>query len=214
MNVFKTKDIISQRLLSYLLFEFPKTEDGKLPSASFFADMFGVSIVTIREILKTMESTGILSMHHGRGIYLNHGETILLEMLETRILIECCCARLAAQHLTEADSFKLQELAGTLEIAIQTGDMELYTDADFLFHMEIARISENLVLERMLRNLKIFLYVQQKETNKTMLKSHEKSLLEHKEILHSILQKDSKRAEAAMRQHLEMTMVLWNQSQN
>jgi len=212
LNVFKSKDLISQKLLSYLLFELPKGEDGKLPAASFFAEKFGVSIVTIREILKSMESIGIISMHHGRGIFLNHGETIFLEMFETRVLIESYCARLAALHLTDADSPSLTELAAVLEDSIQSGNMELYTDADFLFHMEIARISGNLVLERTLRNIRIFLYVQQKATNKILLKSYEKSLMEHRDILKAILDQDPDKAESAMKIHLEKTMALWSKS--
>jgi GntR family transcriptional repressor for pyruvate dehydrogenase complex len=208
-NVFKPKDVISQQLLSYLLLEHPKSEDGKLPPASFFAEKFGVSIVTIREILKSMESTGILSMHHGRGIFLNHGDTIFLEMFETRILIESYCARLAAEHLSEDGAHNLKELAKLLEEAVQSGNMELYTDADFMFHMEIARISRNLVLERTLRNIRIFLYVQQKETNWFLLESREKSLFEHRDILNSILAGDPEKAESAMKKHLVKTMALW-----
>jgi len=210
LNVFKSKDLITQKLLSYLLFNLPETEDGKLPPASFFAEKFGVSIVTIREILKSMESTGIISMHHGRGIYLNHRETIFLEMIQTRILIESYCARLAAAHINDEGAARLTELAAILEEAILTDNMELYTDADFLFHMEIARISGNLVLERTLRNIRIFLYVQQKETNRTLLESHEKSLSEHRDILNSILNKDPEEAESAMKKHLEKTMSLWS----
>ncbi|QEN09535.1 FadR family transcriptional regulator [Oceanispirochaeta crateris] len=209
MNLFKPKDVISQQLLSYLLLEHPQTEDGKLPPASFFAEKFSVSIVTIREILKTMESTGILSMHHGRGIFLNHGDTIFLEMFETRILIESHCSRLAALNLNEEGALKLQELAALLEEATHSGNMELYTDADFMFHMKIAGISGNLVLERTLRNIRIFLYVLQQETNRTLLESREKSLVEHKEILSSILNKDPDNAEVAMKKHLEKTMSLW-----
>ncbi len=212
LNLFKPKEIISQKLLTYLLFELPREEDGKLPAASFFAEKYGVSIVTIREILKTMESAGILSMHHGRGIYLNHPETIIREMIETRILIEGFCAGRAALSLSEKDTRRLEELASLLETAIQSGNMELYTDADFLFHMTIAGIGGNLVLEKTLRNIRIFLYVQQLKTNKTLLESHEKSLMEHRDILDSILRRDESGAEQAMRSHLEKTMSLWSRS--
>lgn len=210
LNVFKQKDLISQRLLSYLLFESPHTEEGKLPPASVFAEKFGVSIVTIREILKSMESIGIISMHHGRGIFLNHPDTIAREMIETRILIESHCAALAAEKLTEADGTELKEVSLVLEEASLSGNMDLYTDADFLFHMKIAEISRNLVLEKTLRNIRVFLYVQQRETNKILLKSYESSLKEHKEVLASILSKDPVRAERAMRGHLQKTMILWN----
>lgn len=208
-NLFKQKDIISQELLSYLLFETPRTEDGKLPSASVFAEKFKVSIVTIREILKSMEAVGILTMHHGRGIFLNHSDTIFQEMFETRILIESHCAGLAASKITEKGAASLKEYASLLKEASVEGNMNLYTDADFLFHMKIAEISNNLVLERTLRNIRIFLYVQQKKTNQKLLESREKSVLEHQEILSCILSGDGAAAEAAMRRHLEITRALW-----
>ena len=209
LNIFKQKDLISQRLLSYLLFDLPQTEDGKLPPASVFAEKFGVSIVTIREILKAMESIGILSMHHGRGIFLNHPDTIAQEMIETRILIESYCASLAAEKLTDEDAAELKEVSLMLEEAALAGNMELYTDADFLFHMKISQISRNLVLEKTLRNIRIFLYVQQQETNRILIKDYDKSLREHKEVLESILSKDPVLAEKAMRVHLQKTMNLW-----
>lgn len=210
MNVFKPKDIISQELLSYLLFEHPQSEDGKLPPASFFAEKFSVSIVTIREVLKAMEATGILSLHHGRGIYLNHADTIFAEMFETRILIEGHCARLAARHIDDKGAARLESLLHELEEAAVSGNMDLYTDADFLLHMEIAAISGNLVLERTLRNIRIFLYTQQKETNRTLLPSKEQSIKEHRELFEAILSGDGDRAESSMKSHLERTRALWS----
>ncbi len=209
MTVFKPKDLIAQRLLSSLLFDSPRTEDGKLPPASSFAETFSVSIVTIREILKSMEAIGILSMEHGRGIFLNHGDTIFSELFETRILIEGHCARLAAARIDDVKSDHLAEAAELLAEAVRTSNMELYTDADFDFHMEIASISGNLVLERTLRNIRIFLYVQQKETNRALLRSREQSLTEHQEILDAILAGDPDRAEKAMKSHLQNTRTLW-----
>ena len=208
-NIFKPKDLISQQLLSFLLKECPRDEDGKLPAAAFFAEKYGVSIVTIREVLKSLESIGVLSLHHGRGIYLNHPESISQEMFETRIIIESNCARLAAEKLTAEDRPLLEECMEILEEAGQNGNMDLYTDADFMFHLEIARISRNLVLEKTLRNIRMFLFFQQKETNRLLLKSRENSLLEHKEIFHSIMSKDAAAAEAAMKAHLEKTRSLW-----
>ena len=212
MNAFKSKDLIAQRLLSYLLFDYPRTEDGKLPPASFFAETFSVSIVTIREILKSMEAIGILTMEHGRGIFLNHGDTIFSELFETRILIEGHCARLAANRVGEVDTSHLKETVDLLKEAVENSNMELYTDADFDFHMEIASISGNLVLERTLRNIRIFLYVQQKETNRVLLRSREQSLAEHQNLLNALLAGDPDRAEQAMRSHLDHTRTLWNKA--
>ena len=156
-----------------------------------------------------MEAVGILTMHHGRGIFLNHSDTIFQEMFETRILIESYCAGLAAAKITDKGASFLKEYAALLEEASIEDNAILYTDADFLFHMKIAEISDNLVLERTLRNIRIFLYVQQKKTNQKLLGSREKSVLEHQEILAAILRGDTAGAEAAMRRHLEITRSLW-----
>ena len=212
LNFFKQKDIISQQLLSYLLFEYPLSEGGKLPPASTLAEKFGVSIVTIREILKSMESIGILSMQHGRGIFLNHPATILQEMIGTRILIESHCAGLAAANLTEDDAAELNSYAALMEEAHLSGNMDLYTDADFQFHMKIAGAGRNLVLEKTLRNIRIFLYIQQKETNNLLLTSNKKSLIEHKNILKALIDRDSEHAGSAMKSHLEETQRLWDRA--
>jgi len=213
INIFKQKDIISQKLLTFILKDCSVSKDGKLPSAAELSKRFGVSIVTMRELLKSMESMGILSLHHGRGIFLNHPETISDEMFETRLLIESHCARLAAEKITEDDINELRESLSLLKEASHKGNMDLYTEADFSFHLDIARIGRNRVLEKTLKNIRIFLLFQQRETNRILLTSREESYQEHQKIFDALVNKNLQEAETAMREHLQITKSLWKKSQ-
>lgn len=210
-NFFKQKEIITQQIISYIL-KGTIPSNGKLPSAAKLAKEYGVSIVTMREILKSMESFGILSVHHGRGIYLNNPDTISDELFEARIVIESHCAFLAAKNKTADDTIKLKEALDILKEAYLTKDMELYTKGDYEFHFEIARICHNRILEKTLQNIRMFLHYQQLETNKTLLPSIKDSYEEHNLIYTTITNKDPIKSERAMSVHLSNTRTLWEKA--
>lgn len=212
MMFFKQKELITQQIIADIMRgSFPS--DGRIPSGSELAKTYGVSIVTMREILKSMESFGILSLHHGRGIFVNNPETISDELFDTRTVIESHCAGLAALHRTEEDLVLIQDLLGALLEASSRNNLDLYTSTDYKFHFEIARIGRNRILEKTLQNIRIFMHYQQLETNRSLLPSLVDSYEEHRRIVEAIAAQDSPSAELAMGEHLAKTRRLWDRAQ-
>lgn len=210
IRILKQKDFISQQLLHDILSGNIRTsESGKMPSAADLSRRYGVSVITFREILKSMESFGILSIQHGRGIFLENRNTITDELFEARILVESRCASLAAQKRTGEELQILRSIFELLKGSAGLRDMEGYTDADYEFHFTIAKMSRNRILEKTLQNIKMFLLYQQLETNKSLLSSLEHSVREHQRILEGISMQDQQLAASAMKEHLLLTKGLW-----
>lgn len=72
---FKTlADQAKQAILDYVkdTFRGKAVTDLKLPTESRFAEMFGVSRITIRRALTDLENDGIILRRHGKGTFLNH----------------------------------------------------------------------------------------------------------------------------------------------
>lgn len=209
---FKQKELITQQIIADIMRGcYP--DDGRIPSGSELAKKYGVSIVTMREILKSMESFGILTLHHGRGIYVNNPETISGELFDTRIVIESHCAGLAAEARTEEDLKLIEGLLKELLDASQANNLDQYTSIDYMFHFEIARIARNRILEKTLQNIRIFMHYLQLETNQSLLPSLVDSYEEHRRIVEAIADRDSRSAELAMQDHLAKTRRLWDKVQ-
>ncbi len=208
MKLFKQKDIITQQIITDIL-DGKIHKHGKLFPASDLAKEYGISIVTMREILKAMESLGILTVNHGRGIFLNNPDTIFLDLFDTRIVIESSIAGLSAKNRTEEDIESLKYILADLKKASVEDDIDLYTEADYEFHFYIAETCKNVILKKTLENIRNFLHYQQLETNIKLLPSLDVSWEEHRLILEKIIEKDECGAIEAMKDHLNKTKKLW-----
>ena len=208
MKVFRQKDVISQQILSDL-FDGKLHTEGKLPPASEISKSYGISIVTMREILKSMENLGILSVNHGKGIFLNNPDTIFLELFDMRIILESSIAGLAAENRAESDIKKLENILSDLKEASLTKNIQLYTDLDHDFHFCIASICRNIILKTTMVNIRNFLHYQQPRTNISMQPKFNISFEEHHLILEKIIEKDCLGAEQAMKDHLVKAKKLW-----
>jgi len=210
IEIAERKEIIMQQLMhSFFYKELPP--DGRLPSAQQLALQYGVSIVTMREILKSMEAIGVLSVSHGRGIFLNNPDTILEELFDTRILVECYCAQIAATRGTDQELTELALIMDDFVAAATSKDIERYAETDYLFHLKISQMSRNRILETTLRNIRVFLHYQLLETNKKLLPSLHESVEKHRHICAALMARDGVSAAAAMREHLVITRRLWKQ---
>ena len=102
----------------------------RLPTEREMARQFGVSRVTIRDALRSLEAGGLIEIRVGGqgGPYVRRPDpqllaenlrtqlhlqgTTFLELAEARLAVETTAARLAAERATEADLALLQQAAG------------------------------------------------------------------------------------------------------
>jgi GntR family transcriptional repressor for pyruvate dehydrogenase complex len=195
----------------------------KLPSENELAKMFNVSRVPIREALSALSSHGIIESIHGGGSWvrplpleklLNQplidviSYTQIMELLETRIILETKAASLAAERHDDEDLNKLYQAQEILFKELNNPE-KINDKADFLFHQSIIYSTKNQVLIRMQENLSDTYYraLRASLTINTKIKGKKKQVYEeHQSILKAISLRDAKSAEAAMYNHLSNSL--------
>lgn len=200
MVVTKRSDMIIQKLIGEIMAG-EKGQDGRLPSANQISEEYGISIVTVREALKILEAMGIVTIEHGKGIFVGSPEKIIEDLLEVRLLIEADTARQAAEHITPEKLETLKVIyERMIDPLIQENDVE-YSSLDYELHHQIALIGGNRILLKMLENVRIVMSQQILESNRdsrTERESHRK----HEALVLAIGDGDAESAQNIMREHL------------
>jgi DNA-binding FadR family transcriptional regulator len=185
-----------------------------LPSERELSNTFRVSRPIIREALRMLEIQGFVSIQQGCctlikdpetdifrqpiSQWLEKNMTLLSEFYEARLAVEPACAALASQHATDR---QLQILYANLQdserIAGSGENLAALVGLDIDFHGEIARMSANSLLVKLMDTLT----VPETDVRKVVLRipGHLPSTLEgHRQIYAAIAAGDSQAARQAM----------------
>ncbi|MEH7885139.1 FadR/GntR family transcriptional regulator [Bacillus sp. JJ1609] len=194
------------------------TYGDKLPSQKELANRYQVSLIVIREALTKLSAVGIISVHQGKGTYLNnreegmfapsgfsslifHNINNLLEIVEARQIIESETSSLAANRRTNNN---LAEIEKTIDgMTNSLNDYEAFAMWDVEFHKAVAKASKNQVLLRM-TTLLIDNYRSEISKFFQVPGIIEKILMEHESIYFQILNMNSTKASLNMRNHLKL----------
>lgn len=188
----------------------------RLPAERKLAEKLGVSRGHVRDALRKLEFYGILrtlpqsgTVVAGLGIAALEGlitdvlqleESDFASLVETRIMLEIQCVRLAAERRTADDLVKIERALEAYEKKVSEGKSAV--EEDLMYHLSIADASKNGVLKSLMMVITpdiIKHYVTYRVCDdKTEFKAH----LEHEEILRNIRDQDVDGVEAAMRRHL------------
>ncbi|WP_293783795.1 FadR/GntR family transcriptional regulator [uncultured Pedobacter sp.] len=128
----------------------------KIPSEPALMDLYGVGRSTIREAIKSLTLSGILTVQQGFGTKVNATTTEPIEQRLrsadfkeinlVRALLEQEIVRLATKNRTAADLAAISEALEKRKSAIEKESRTECADADIAFHLAIARASGNRVL--------------------------------------------------------------------
>lgn len=154
---------------------------ARLPSENELAGMFGVSRVSIRAALHKLIALGILEARNGEGTFVRQAISgaymnslipmlileprDILELLEFRRGIERLSCELAAERATEEDIRRLEKVIEDMKKSCSENNVDRYTADDFNFHLCIARISKNSVIENVMMILKDHIFAHFAEMN-------------------------------------------------
>jgi GntR family transcriptional regulator, transcriptional repressor for pyruvate dehydrogenase complex len=196
-------------------------EDGlgpgdRLPSTRELSRRFAVTVPTLREALRRLEVTGAILMRHGSGIYVGadlervvlpnpnvrelRGER-LVQLLETRLLIEPQAAELAARRATPEAVTRMRVVLAEAGRHLRGEDAELHA-ANITFHRAAGLAAGNGVLAEVLDSLLSVHAVEQREILR-LFDDRARDFEEHTVILEAIERGDSEAARDLMRRHLE-----------
>lgn len=184
----------------------------KLPSVRELCDMFGVGRSAVRDAITTLKGKGAVTVKQGEGTYIckfdsgnlfsNHlllpSSKDISQLFQVRKLLEPGIAGIAAENRSEADLELMDELL--------SGKGENSWEADYNFHLAIARAAGNEILIQLLE----FISASMK---KTMIGFHrfieedravfEEIAGQHYSIYQMILTKNPAHAKRLMQEHLD-----------
>lgn len=205
--------------ISKLIVEQHLTCEDKLPSEFELAELLGVGRGTIREGVKLLVARNVLEIRRGKGTYIapNPGEIpdplgfvyypdqlrLALDLAEIRLQMEPWVARMAAERATAEDLKKLREACCVVEQDI-VAERD-HSRNDVLFHVAIAECTHNLVVPKL---IPIITYAITLFVSLTESRLKAQTLVDHREILDAICDRDVERATAAMERHIEYNRAL------
>ena len=193
----------------------------KLPSEGEVMAAFGVSRTVVREALSKMQAAGLVATKHGVGSFVvgrgdeaafrigpQQLETLrdVIAVLELRIGVETEAAGLAAQRRTSANLAAMRSALDEFAAAVEAGRDAVA--ADFRFHSEIARASQNAHFSNLLDTLGARIIPRARhDAAAPTLDAERRTYLrrvntEHESIHDAIARQDADGARAAMRTHL------------
>ncbi len=185
----------------------------KLPNEFALAERFGTSRTTIREVVKTLASQGVLRVKQGSGTYveclvpsdndplhlLGHKDQykLALELFDVRLMLEPEIAARAALERTEEEAKQIVKLCDEVEALYTSG--KDHTQKDIELHSYIAKSSHNSVVESLVPLIQTAVVT---FVNVTEGLLYEETVLTHRQIVEAITRKDSIGAKCAMTSHM------------
>ncbi|GLY12053.1 FadR/GntR family transcriptional regulator [Pseudobacillus badius] len=192
----------------------------KLDSVQQIAESFQVGRSAVREALSALRAMGLIEMHQGEGTYVRAFDSKMLSLpvhtallmkkedvknlLEVRRILEMGAVEAAASRRTDD---QLDEIKEALDQMKGANDEELGEEADFLFHMAIAKASQNDLLISLMNNVSEMMVTTMRETRRLWLYSKKSTLerltQEHSSIYEAIANRDEAEARRLMLDHLQ-----------
>ena len=177
-------------------------EPGSWLDEQSLAAQFGISRTPMREAIKVLASEGLITIKMRRGAYVTEVARQDLEQIFSILsLLEGQAAKEAASKATEAQLNLLDDLHHRLEKAAADRDLEQFFDINVKFHELIQEIAGNKWMNNVIADLRKVLKLHRRDSL-TSTGRLQNSLVEHREILGSLLKRDEQAAELAMQKHL------------
>ncbi len=185
----------------------------KLPESSL-CEIFGVKRSVVRKVLQRLAHDHIVDLkpHRGASVAVpTEAET--RQIFEARGIVEAATTRLAAERATKADVKALRAQLADEHEAMHRFDQPAWTRLASAFHLRIAALSGNPILERYLGEIvsRCSLIVALYEPPGNAACEHD----EHADIVRCIEKRDAEGAVALMARHLaalERNVVLRRES--
>jgi DNA-binding FadR family transcriptional regulator len=185
----------------------------RLPTERELVRQFGVSRVTVRDALRTLEAGGLIRVRIGGqgGPYVAHPDVAVLsanlgnqlglsgctfpELAEARLALETTAARLAAERAEPED---LAMLENALQEAPEVGSAVASLD----FHEAVAQASRNRALWMMFAATRALIQEAFDELHARQPDMADSGWRAHHALLEAISARDGERAGRLMREHL------------
>jgi GntR family transcriptional regulator, transcriptional repressor for pyruvate dehydrogenase complex len=190
----------------------------RLPNERELAERFGVSRVTVRDALRTLEAAGLLEIRLGASggpfvtaptvRLVGEGISNMLvlsevdpdQIAEARLILELGTVSLAVERATDEEVAELLELAQQSASAFAAGEYE--RDMSREFHAVLARIAHNAAIELVTETFAGPLSMHPVREREPAGVSHKRTVDEHLKLAKAIAARDADKARQIMTAHL------------
>jgi GntR family transcriptional regulator, transcriptional repressor for pyruvate dehydrogenase complex len=193
----------------------------RLPPERELANKLGVSRVTVRDALRSLESDGLVTIRVGSGggafvsvpkaEHLQRGVDNLLltsaltasEVTEARLIFELGAVELACHRATEEDIADLEEICADAERANAAGSFDVRLST--AFHVRLARASHNRAVALMTEALQEPIHNSLTQAKRSAPATDAEGLAEHRQLVDAIRSRDVDKARHVLFVHLRRT---------
>ena len=192
---------------------------SKLPSENELCKLLNVSRISVRAALDRLNALGVVETRHGEGSFVSCNSTDLymnlllrkivldridlLQIMEYRKIIECGTIALVVENATTSDLSKLASIIDEMEE--EKDNIVAFASKDFEFHTELANISRNQVIIKVMEILKLIL--RESVIDIVPIVGTEVGIYYHRQILDVLIKRDKKLAEKFMGEHINMNIM-------
>jgi DNA-binding GntR family transcriptional regulator len=175
--------------------------------------MCQVSRTPVREALKRLEQDGLVQRTERGLVVRERSPEEILDIYETRIVLEGTAARFAATRRTDLDLLNLRRLNERLKrVDVSVSDEAEMATGNRLFHEAVWRASRNACLIELLTRLHSYL-LGHPPTTLTQPNRWETSIEEHARLIEAIEARDQVKASEVATAHFvaarNLRLALW-----
>ena len=170
------------------------------------ADEMQISRFPIREALRYLEKEGLVETKPFKGTHVAQlTEKDMEELYSLRSSLEELAVRILIEHLDEKKINVLEKIIQSMQKASLNGNLDRMISEDLRFHQTICELSGHRKLLEIWRTLEsqlqVFLTIE-----KDFFETAYQYVSTHDPIMEAIKHRNTKRAEKAIRKHLELAM--------
>ena len=207
-------EIVFQQLLNQIVSGYWAPGD-RLPSENELCKMLNVSRISIRAALNRLNGLGMIETRQGEGSFIKLASAdiilnpllpkVLLEpmnmlhIMEYRKIIESGTVALVVDIIQPQDIIRLETIIDEMEKNKQ--NIELFALNDFKFHFELAEISGNSMIIKVMEVMQLVL--QESVMNMVPLVGPDHGIYYHRMILEALKEKDKDKAKNSMEEHID-----------
>ena len=192
---------------------------SKIPSESELCKMFNVSRISVRAALNRLNALGIIETRQGEGSFIKGTATDIimnpliqrialepvnmLDIMEYRKIMESGTIGLVVELITPEDLSRLSAIVDDMER--HKTNVEVFARDDFSFHVELAKISGNSIIIKVMDILQLIL--QESIADMVPLVGAENGIYYHRLILEDLKEKDKAKAQITMAKHIDSNII-------
>lgn len=202
---------VEDQIIDYLIHEC--SIGDKLPNEFALSKRFNTSRSTLREVMKSLSSQGMVEIRHGSGTYVMSTSPsvpdplhlsgrkdkykLALELFDVRLMLEPEIAAKAAELRTDRQAEEIMQCCNDIETLYRCG--KDHAEKDMEFHTSIAICTGNMVVQTLVPIIQSAVVT---FCNVTERKLMNETIATHRAIAKAIFYHDPTGARCAMTAHL------------